>query len=159
MEVPGVDDSKKLTPTKREHLYEELTSDPTILWGVGIGSVEEIDAINILQSTIQAMLRAIAALEKKPDYLLVDGLLLPHPTLPGQKIIKGDTLSQSIAAASIIAKETRDRLMLEHDSQYPEYGFAKHKGYGTAAHRAAIATHGPCPLHRRTFEPVRSMIF
>lgn len=152
--LPGVDDSKKLTPKKRASLFEAIKSEPRIHYGVGVISSEEIDRVNIYQATILAMLAAINALKIPPDYLLVDGMQLPHPSIPVQKIIKGDAKSQSIAAASIIAKETRDALMDQYDEQWPRYGFKKHKGYGTEMHMAALFEHGPCPIHRRSFEPV-----
>lgn len=154
--IPGVDDSKKLTPKKRFEIYERIISDDRIDYGIGVISSVEIDSINILQATIQAMLQALRNLKNQPDILLVDGLKLPHTTIPCEKIIGGDGKSQSIAAASIIAKETRDRIMLELDAKWPHYGFAQHKGYGTAQHLEAIAAHGPCDIHRFSFEPVKS---
>jgi ribonuclease HII len=155
--IEGVDDSKKLTPEKRESIFQELTNNKKIIFGIGIISPEEIDQINILQATIAAMLLAVANLALSPDYLLVDGLALPHPTIPCLKIIKGDTLSQSIAAASIIAKVTRDRMMIDYHEQWPEYGFDSHKGYGTQKHVDAIYQHGPCSIHRNSFEPIKSL--
>lgn len=154
--IPHVNDSKMVNPRMRERIFERLTTDPAIIYGVGILASDEIDRLNIYQATIQAMLQALNNLSVSPDYLLVDGLALPHPSLPAQKIIKGDQLSQSIAAASIIAKETRDRLMREYHEQWPVYGFDQHKGYGTARHLEALALHGPCPIHRHSFEPVKS---
>lgn len=155
---PGVNDSKKLTPKKRFELYQALTTHPKTIYAVGQIDSKEIDRINILQATIQAMLQAIAKLSCTPDLLLVDGLSLPHPFIKCQKIIGGDALSQSIAAASIIAKETRDRLMVEYHREWPEYGFDQHKGYGTAQHQDAIARYGACPIHRQTFEPLKSLL-
>lgn len=152
-----INDSKQLTPEKREELFAELTSHPQVSFALGISSQSQIDRINIYQATIVAMLQAVSALQHAPDYLLVDGLQLPHPTIPCLKIIQGDTLSQSIAAASIIAKVTRDRLMHEYDAQWPQYGFRQHKGYATPQHLEAIEKHGPCPLHRRSFEPIKSL--
>ncbi|MBA3602409.1 MAG: ribonuclease HII [Parachlamydiaceae bacterium] len=152
----GIDDSKKLSAEKRRYFFEKLTSDKQVIYGVGVASVEEIDSINIYQATIQAMLRAIAALTIKPDFLLVDGLKLPHPEIPSEKIIGGDGRSLSIAAASIIAKVTRDRLMLDYHQAYPNYGFDSHKGYGTPQHLAAIKAHGPIPIHRLTFSPFKT---
>lgn len=151
---PGINDSKQLTPEKRDKLFIDITSHPEVVYAIGSATSEEIDQINILQATIQAMLRAVEKLNVVPDYLLVDGLKLPHPVIPSQKIIKGDTLSQSIAAASVLAKVSRDRLMLQYDQQWPEYGFKDHKGYGTAKHLAALEKHGPCPIHRKTFAKV-----
>jgi ribonuclease HII len=147
---PGIDDSKKLTPKKRAELFKDLTFHPDVIYGVATVSHEEIDRINILQATIVAMLQAVAQLSITPDLLLVDGMKLPSP-IPSKKIVKGDSLSQSIAAASIIAKETRDRLMEEYDRLWPEYGFKDHKGYGTERHREAIKKYGPCKIHRMSF--------
>jgi len=155
--IEGLDDSKKLTPLQRSHLYKKISEDPKIIHGIGVVSHEEIDRINILQATIVAMLKAVSQLKEKPDYILCDGLKLPHDAIPTEKIIKGDSLSLSIAAASILAKVTRDRLMLEYHEKFPEYGFDKHKGYGTEKHRAAIARLGPCAIHRKTFEPIKSL--
>ena len=154
MFFPGVDDSKKLTPKARAALFKKITASKRVCYGVGIISHEEIDKINIYQATIQAMLQAITKLAKEPDFLLVDGMKLLHPSIPCQKIIAGDSKSQSIAAASIIAKETRDQLMVEYHEQWPHYGFAQHKGYATQEHIAAINKHGPCPIHRLTFNKV-----
>lgn len=149
--IDGINDSKQLNPAKRESLYQKIISHPGIQIGVGIISSEEIDQINILQATIKAMIEAVNKLPTQPPLLLVDGLKLPHPTIPSRKLIKGDTLSYAIAAASIVAKVTRDAIMVKLDKEWPQYGFAQHKGYGTAKHRAAIASHGPCPHHRRSF--------
>lgn len=152
----GIDDSKKLSAEKRQHFYELLTSDKQVIYGVGVASVEEIDLINIYQATIQAMLRAIAALSIQPDLLLVDGLKLPHPEIPCEKVIGGDGRSLSIAAASNIAKVTRDKMMLNYHQEHPEYGFDSHKGYGTPQHLAAIQAHGPLPIHRMSFAPFKT---
>jgi ribonuclease HII len=152
-----VNDSKQLTPEMRDSLYAAITSHADVAFAVGIICQKEIDRVNIYQATIFAMMQAVSALKMIPDYLLVDGLKLPHPTIPSLKIIKGDALSQSIAAASVIAKVTRDRLMREYDGQWPQYGFKQHKGYSTPQHLAAIAEHGPCPLHRFSFEPIKGM--
>lgn len=153
MTIPFINDSKKVSPKVRRQIFERLISDPAIIYGIGIVECDEIDRINIYQATIQAMLKAVSCLSSPPDYLLVDGMALPHPTLPCLKIIKGDTLSQSIAAASIIAKETRDDLMLSYHEKWPQYGFKQHKGYGTARHLEAIQTYGICEIHRRSFAP------
>jgi len=150
-----VNDSKQLSPELREKLFAEITSHSAVSIGVGIICQKEIDRVNIYQATILAMLKAIEALSMLPDYLLVDGLMFPHPTIPCRKIIKGDTLSQSIAAASVIAKVTRDRIMTDYDVEWPQYGFKQHKGYATRQHLAAIKEHGPCPLHRLSFEPIK----
>lgn len=150
--ISQIDDSKKLSSKLRTEIYERLLSDRKIHYGIGIIDSLEIDRINIYQATIQAMLMAVKQLKILPDCLLVDGLALPHPTIPVEKIIKGDQLSQSIAAASIIAKVTRDRIMLDYHEQWPVYGFSQHKGYGTQKHRDALRKHGPCPIHRRSFK-------
>lgn len=156
--IPGVDDSKLLTCEERLALYQTITQDERICYGIGIIDSQTIDKINIFQATIAAMLLAVSQLSLVPHLLLVDGLKLPHPTIPAQKIIDGDALSQSIAAASIIAKETRDRLMIQLHQEWPLYGFHQHKGYGTEMHREALELHGPCPIHRRSFEPVRALL-
>lgn len=154
--IPKIDDSKQLIPKVRQQLFQRLTTDSSIIYGIGVVDVQKIDQINIYQATIQAMLMAIEKLQVQPDCLLVDGLQLPHPFLPCQKIIKGDALSQSIAAASIIAKETRDAIMREYHKEWPLYGFEQHKGYGTPQHLAAIEKYGICEIHRRSFSPCRS---
>lgn len=151
--IIGVNDSKQLSPKQRCMLYETIISDSRISFGVGIVSNSDIDEINILQATIRAMLLAIEKLVKRPDYLLIDGLKIPHPLIPCQKIVNGDELSHSIAAASIIAKETRDRLMQLEHMKWPQYGFDKNKGYGTAEHLKALEAHGVCPIHRLSFSP------
>lgn len=152
----GVDDSKKLTSSQRERLYDEITGHPEVIWASALITAEVIDEVNIYQATILAMIQAVDGLKLKPDHLLVDGLKLPHPLIPCQKIIKGDQLSQSIASASIIAKVTRDRLMEKYHKEYPEYGFSRHKGYGTRAHIQALKDFGPSPIHRKTFGPVKT---
>ena len=149
-EIPGLNDSKKLTPKKRDLLYDLVIERATDI-AVGFATPEEVDSINILNATMLAMRRAIAALKEPADYALVDGNCIRDYPIPARAIIKGDSLSMSVAAASILAKVTRDRLCLEDDRQYPMYGFAKHKGYGTAEHIAALRTYGPCPIHRKTF--------
>jgi ribonuclease HII len=153
--IPGVDDSKKLSPAKRQEIYQHIIADKRIVYSVGMIEAEIIDQVNIYQATIMAMKLAVDALASKPDFLLVDGLALPHPSIECQKIIQGDALSQSIAAASIIAKETRDRLMVEYHQRWPQYGFDQHKGYGTEKHLDALQRHGPCPIHRMSFEPLK----
>ncbi|QEM73974.1 ribonuclease HII [Chlamydia abortus] len=152
----GVNDSKKLTPKERGKIRDILVNDPEVYYGLGVVSVERIDEINILEATKEAMAAAIANLPIHPDFLLVDGLHLPHK-IPCKKIIKGDSKSASIAAASILAKEYRDDLMRELHQLYPDYGFDKHKGYGTAAHLAALKAFGPCDCHRKSFAPVRQV--
>jgi len=153
--VEGVNDSKKLVPSQRAAIFQKIISNPAICHGVGVVDSILIDQINILQATFQAMLIALSRLTKGPDYVLVDGSLLPPITVPGEAIVAGDSLSQSIAAASIIAKVTRDALMLEFHKKWPEYGFDAHKGYGTKQHLEAIRRFGPCPIHRLSFSPFR----
>ena len=145
-----INDSKQLTEKKREELYD-IIMEKAVAVSVGYASVERIDEINILQATFEAMREAISKLGVSPDILLNDAVTIPGVTLPQVPIIKGDAKSISIGAASIIAKVTRDRLMVEYDSVFPEYGFASNKGYGSAAHIEAIKKIGPCPIHRRTF--------
>ena len=149
-EILYLNDSKKLSEKKREELYEEIM-EKAISVGVGMVDNKVIDEINILQATYLAMQKAIAALDPQPDFILADAVTIPGITIPQTGIIKGDAKSVSIAAGSIIAKVTRDRLCLEYDRLYPEYGFASHKGYGTAAHREAIRKYGPLDIHRRSF--------
>ncbi len=148
-DVPGVNDSKKLTEKQRERIYSLLTTHSEVEWAIGIADARLIDEINILQATIYAMREAAEKLS--PDFLLVDGLSLGDRS---EKIIKGDQRSLSIAAASIIAKVTRDEMMRKAHLRWPEYGFAKHKGYGTKLHLEALREHGPCEIHRMTFAPV-----
>jgi len=148
--IEGVNDSKKLTEKKREELFH-IIHEKAIAVGIGIVSHEVIDRINILQASFLAMNKALEQLNVKPQQLLVDGNFFRHEIYPVENIIKGDSLSHSIAAASIIAKVTRDSLMKELHEQYPQYGFAKHKGYGTKAHIEAIRHHGYSPIHRRSF--------
>ena len=151
-----LNDSKQLTELEREKIYAELTVRPDIHWSAGISDVEVIDTYNILRATWRAMFLALDALSIKPDYVLIDGnLRVPAIKLRQKPIVKGDAKSYSIAAASVIAKVTRDRLMLTLHEQYPQYNFAQHKGYGTPEHLAALAQHGPSPIHRRSFAPVR----
>jgi ribonuclease HII len=152
-QLAGLNDSKQLTETERERLYEEIRQRAVGI-GVGQASEREIDAMNILEATRLAMSRAIQALPAMPDYLLLDAIELSAVSLPQRAIIKGDTLSVSIAAASVIAKVTRDRLMEGYHRQYPQYNFQAHKGYGTVEHLRMLAAHGPCAIHRRTFRPV-----
>ncbi len=151
----GIDDSKKLTAVKREKITIEIR-EVAVAYAIGEASAEEIDEINILEATKLAMLRAVEQLSPAADYLLIDALSLKRPQLPQKSIIKGDTISASIAAASIIAKTYRDELMIKYHETYPNYGFSGHKGYGAAVHLSALREHGPCPLHRRTFRGVVS---
>ena len=149
--IEGVNDSKKVSENKREKLYDLIIQE-AISYGVGIVYQEEIDEINILQATKKALTMAVTQMETKPNIIMVDALNgIDTLGIPYKSIIKGDAKCYSIAAASIIAKVTRDRIMRERDKVYPEYGFAAHKGYGTAKHIAAIKEYGPCPIHRRTF--------
>lgn len=154
-QLAGLTDSKQLTPRQREAYFELLTAFYKVRFAIEQVEAHTIDKINILQATHLAMAAAIAKLEPPPEHVLVDGGFVPTITLPQTSIIKGDALSFSIAAASVIAKVTRDRLMLEFDRLWPEYGFAQHKGYGTPKHIAALERYGPCPIHRQTFAPVR----
>ncbi len=154
LSIIGVDDSKKLSPEKREKLFEIIMVQALSV-GVGIIGPAEIDRINILQATRRAMLAAVRQLSPQPDCLLIDGISTIDSAIPQKTIKKGDSLSLSIAAASIIAKVTRDRFMIEMDSKYPEYGFSGHKGYGSAAHLDAIRRFGPSPIHRLTFGGVK----
>jgi len=155
--IPGVDDSKKLSPDKREKLFEIIMAQALSV-GVGIIGPAEIDLINILQATRRAMLAAVRQLTPQPDCLLIDGISTIDSTIAQKTIKKGDSLSLSIAAASIIAKVTRDRFMIEMDSEYPGYGFSGHKGYGSAAHLEAIRKLGPSPIHRLTFRGVKEFV-
>lgn len=154
---PGLDDSKKISPLKREILFERLTTDPTIFWAVATADREEIDRLNILKATHLAMRRAAEALAPTPDHCLIDGLPVKNFPISHDAIVKGDGLSLSIAAASIIAKVTRDRLMRVLDAEFPQFGFAKHQGYGTKLHLEALRIHGPCCHHRRSFQPVAQL--
>jgi len=155
--IDGVDDSKKLTPDRRERLFDIIMAKALSV-GVGISDQAEIDRINILQATRRAMLTAVHNLSPQPDFLLIDGITAIDSSVPQKTIKKGDSLSHSIAAASIIAKVTRDRFMIEMDSVYPGYGFAGHKGYGSAAHLNAIRKLGPSPIHRLTFGGVKEHV-
>jgi ribonuclease HII len=151
----GLNDSKQLTPEERDVYFGALTTHPQVRFGIGIVEVAVIDAINILQATHRAMNEALAQLQPTPEHTLIDGLAVGAIRLPQTPIIDGDCKSYSIAAASVIAKVTRDRIMIDFDRQYPLYGFAEHKGYATPQHLAALTQHGPCPIHRRSFAPVK----
>ena len=150
VEIPGRTDSKKLTDKKRRELFPVI-KEQAIAYGIGLASHEEIDEINILQATYLAMERALAQLSVKPDIALIDGNRAKDFGLPERTVVKGDSLSMNIAAASILAKVTRDDLMLELAEKYPEYGFEVHKGYGTKAHYEALRAHGASEIHRKTF--------
>ena len=155
--IPGVTDSKKLSEGKRESLFSVIM-EQALAVGVGIADNQLIDRINILQATLHAMREAVAALVIAPDYLLIDGITPVPLSIPQKTIKKGDSASLSIAAASIIAKVTRDRLMVEFENEFPGYGLAGHKGYGCASHLDAIARLGPSPIHRTTFRGVREHV-
>jgi ribonuclease HII len=155
--IPGLDDSKKLSAKRRAVLEEEILASCQV--GIGMASPEEIDAINILQATFLAMTRAVEALGVNPSHILVDGNRLPKWQYSAEAIIGGDAIHPCISAASIIAKEHRDRIMIAADADYPEYGWASNKGYGAALHMAALKRLGPTPLHRRSFAPVAQHFF
>ncbi len=156
LDIPELNDSKKLTPKKREKLYEVICH-AAIAFGIAEATVEEIDALNILEADLLAMRRAIASLHTPDgisvvaDYALIDGNIARDFPMPARAVIKGDALSMSIAAASVLAKVTRDRMCEDMDRAYPQYGIAKHKGYGTKAHMEALRTYGPSPIHRQKF--------
>ncbi len=151
--IPGLTDSKQVPAEKRDALFDVIR-ERAVCFGVGMADERTIDKVNILQATIIAMERAIEALAPRPDYLLLDAVTLPRIMLPQKPLIKGDFRSHSVAAASILAKVTRDRLMLELHDKYPQYNFRKHKGYGTKEHLDLLRKHGPCEAHRRSFTPV-----
>jgi ribonuclease HII len=155
--LQDINDSKRLTARQRDESFAFLTAHPAVTYGLGIASVSEIDAVNILQATHRAMRRALEALRPAPDAVLIDGLPVPGLPYPSTAIVSGDARSLSVAAASIIAKVSRDRIMVELDRLYPPYGFARHKGYGTKTHVQALLANGPCPEHRRSFRPVREV--
>jgi ribonuclease HII len=154
LRLSGLDDSKKLSEARREELFLELTGNPSVIWAVALAEPEEISALNILRATHVAMGRAVAALELAVDVCLIDGLPVPGFGWEQQAVVKGDGLSLSIAAASVLAKVTRDRLMHAYAEEFPAYGFERHKGYGTEAHLQALQIHGPCRIHRKTFQPI-----
>ena len=155
--IYGLADSKKLTAVRREALYDEIRSK-ALCCSISLATVEEIDQLNILQATLLAMKRAVEGLRLKPSKVLVDGNRLPILAILAEAIVKGDALIPSISAASILAKVYRDRWCREFDLEYPQYGFAGHKGYGTAVHLAALRKHGACPQHRRSFAPVAEVL-
>lgn len=156
--LENLNDSKLLTPKLRKQLYRQIIDHPQIQYGIGIVEAETIDRINILQASLKAMLIAVERLPQKPDYLLIDGKQIFQSSIPAEGIIKGDTLCLSIAAASILAKYSRDQIMNEYHKHWPDYGFATHKGYATKAHIDAMKAYGPCPVHRVSFEPVKTFI-
>ena len=155
--IKGLADSKKLTALQRGRLYDEIRAK-ALCCSIAMATVEEIDALNILQATMLAMKRAVEGLRLKPHKALVDGNRLPLLNLLAEAIVKGDALIPAISAASILAKVTRDRWCAAYDLEYPQYGFAGHKGYGTAAHLAALREHGACPQHRKSFSPVAAVL-
>lgn len=155
--LPKLNDSKKLSPALRDTLYEVICEKAVALH-CSIVDVAIIDRVNIYQATVNGMYEAILALDPNPQKVLIDAVSLAKLPMPSLSIIQGDAKSASIAAASIIAKVTRDRLMTQYDAQYPGYGFAQHKGYGTAQHLEALRKYGPCPIHRRSFEPVQAVL-
>lgn len=154
----SLNDSKLLNADQRNTLFEQITTCPNLIYGIGIIDIKTIDRINILQATFAAMRKAVEELSIQPDYILIDGNQLPMFDIPSESLVHGDSLSVSIAAASIIAKVTRDRIMEEMDGKWPEYGFKQHKGYATEQHLDAIQKFGPCSIHRKSFDPIRSML-
>ena len=154
---PDITDSKKLSPKKRSYLYEKLY-DQAVSIGIGIVDTIEIEKINILNASLLSMAISVKNLNPQPDFLLIDGKFKIPMELPQEPVIRGDALSISIAAASIIAKVSRDRLMERYDQDYPQFGFSRHKGYSTKAHKEAIRTFGCCPIHRRTFKGVKEYL-
>ena len=150
IDIPGLNDSKKLSDKRRREIFP-IIKEQALAYGIGFASHEEIDEINILQATYLAMERALAQLKLSPELALIDGNRAKDFGIPVRTVVKGDSLSANIAAASVLAKVTRDDWMLEQAKLYPEYGFEVHKGYGTKAHYAALSAYGPCPIHRRSF--------
>jgi ribonuclease HII len=148
--IDGLDDSKKLSPLRREQLFDTIR-ERALAWSTGVGDAREVDRINVYQAGLAAMRRAVEALPEAPEHLLVDARRVPGFAGPQESLVHGDSRSVSIAAASVLAKVTRDRMMEEYDRVYPGYGFARHKGYGTAEHRRALRRLGRCPIHRRSF--------
>ncbi|MGC6425905.1 MAG: ribonuclease HII [Akkermansiaceae bacterium] len=154
---PQINDSKKLTEKARERIYDELVKVTDLQWAVSAVEAEEVDEVNVLKATHLGMARAVESLKVEPGMVLIDGLPVPNYPFPHEGIVKGDGKSLSIATASIFAKVTRDRIMREAAEKYPQYGFERHKGYGTKAHLGALREHGPCPLHRKSFAPVAQL--
>ncbi len=157
-ELPGLNDSKKLTAKRRDALYEQLMADTRVLKCIATAGVQEIDDLNILRATHLAMARAAQGLPEPADFCLIDGLAVPNFPLPSANLVKGDARSLSIAAASVLAKVTRDRYMVQLAQEFPQYGFDRHAGYGTKAHLQAIQQYGITPHHRRSFAPVAQML-
>lgn len=157
VDLVGLNDSKKLTDKQRERFFEAILGLNELDHGIGIVDADVIDKVNILRATHLAMTNALSKLRQTPQHALVDGFPVPNLGIPQTALVKGDSRSYSIAAASVLAKVTRDRLMCEYDKLYPHYGFAKHKGYPTPEHLAALIRYGPCPIHRQSFAPVREL--
>ncbi len=155
--IAGLDDSKKLSRSARRTLFEEIRSE-AVAYAIGFASHDEIDRFNILEATRMAFFRAFEQLKIEPDYVLLDYIKLPWLKKPHQAFAKGESVSASVAAASILAKEARDLHMEELAQKYPQYGFEKHMGYGTAVHQQALAEHGPCPIHRMSFKPIKKLL-
>lgn len=158
VEVQGAVDSKQLQPEQRKQIFEYIKNHPDIMYATGVVDSPIIDSINILQATMQAMLLAVQNLPVDSDYLLIDGNQFPRTSLPGLSLVRGDQRSVSVALASIIAKHTRDAIMLEYHKKWPVYGFDANKGYATREHIMAVKAYGPTPIHRKSFEPIRSLI-
>ena len=158
VELEGIQDSKQLSQIARRDVYEKLIRHPKIVFAIGIIEAQVIDSTNILQATMQAMLLAVNNLSIKADYLIIDGNYFPRTTLPGLALVRGDERSLSVAAASIIAKETRDDIMIQHHKKWPSHGFDFNKGYATKEHIMAVKIHGATPIHRMSFEPIRSLV-
>lgn len=156
--IEGINDSKKLSAKKRLELFEKITNHPDIVYSIAFVNAELIDEINILQATLLAMTQAVNTMCQKPDFLLIDGNMTPKIDIPSWAIPKGDQKSLSIAAASILAKVTRDRKMIELSKQWPQFCFENNNGYGTKAHMLAIETYGICEIHRKSFEPIKSLL-
>ncbi|WP_200760820.1 ribonuclease HII [Effusibacillus dendaii] len=155
--IPKLNDSKQISPQQREELFHQIR-EQAVAYGIGMADVDYIDTYNILQATYAAMRRAIRAIGTEPDHLLTDAVTIPDVAVPQQAVIKGDAKSHSIAAASILAKVTRDQMMIEYGRMYPEYGFEQHMGYGTPEHIAALQKYGVCPIHRKSFAPVTALL-
>ncbi len=155
--LKGLDDSKQVSPEHREDLFEEITRGARA-WAIGVATEQEIDTINILEATRLAWMRALAQLSVVPDFLLIDGISIPGVATSQRAVVKGDRLSLSIAAASILAKVYRDRLMLDYHRRYPHYQFHLHKGYPTPAHLRLVQEFGPSPIHRRSFQPIKTLL-
>lgn len=155
--LPGIDDAKRLSGRRRQELYQQIRENAVAV-GVGMIHPDGIDEASVMLATYKALIKAVGDLSVQPDYLLIDALHLPNVSQPQAPVVGGDAQSASIAAASIVAKVIRDEYMIEMDREYPEYGFANHKGYGTAEHRAALERYGPCPIHRKSSDGVRSVL-